>query len=124
MVVRWTFFDPEESETHVFDVNPSAGGSPSYDKRLVYETTTAGRALIFEGGEEPQRIEFSGVIYTQEQFEVFATWYAKKNQIQMTDDLGRSFWIFITSFKPVRGFKVSHPWRHTYTVQATIVDIP
>lgn len=124
MVVRWTFFDPEESETYTFEVNPNAGGSPNYDKKIIYENTAApdGKTLIFEGQDEVQAIEFSGVILSQTQFETFADWYARRNSIFMTDDLGRGFWIYITSFKPVRSFKRSHPWRHNYTVQATVVD--
>lgn len=125
-VVRWVFEDPVLLETEVFDVNPSAGGSPGYEKNFLFQETTApdGKTLIFEGQDAPQNLAFSGTILDQAQYEMFREWFSKRYQIKVTDDLGRQFMILIKSFKPERVRARSHPWKHTYTVEAAILDWP
>jgi hypothetical protein len=125
-VVRWQFFDPVGSVTYQFELNPNDGGSPSYDKRINYENTSApdGKTLIFEGRDEVQKLEWSGVILTQAHYDAYVTWWEKRRQIKVTDDFGRQFWIYLTSFKPtrrIRGQRV-YPWRHDYSITATIVS--
>lgn len=125
-VVRWVFEDPVLLETYVFDVNPSEGGSPGFEKRFEFQETTApdGKTLIFEGQDTPQNITFSGTILTESHYNAFVEWYSKRYQIKVTDDLGREFMILIKSFKPERVRAVSHPWKHKYTVEAAILDWP
>lgn len=125
MVVRWQFFDPVLDETLTMELNPNSGGSPSFDKTITEEATTApdGQTIIFEGQDPPQKLEWSGVILTQTHYEAYATWYQKRRQIKLTDDLGREFWIYITSFAPKRVRKRTVPWFHEFTCRATILDV-
>ncbi len=126
MVVRWEFFDPVLSSTYVFDVNPNDGGSPSYEKTITQESTSApdGKPLIFEGQDQVNRLEWSGVILTQAHYDAYVTWWQKRRQIKLTDDYGRQFWIYLTSFKPTRRItgQRTYPWRHDFNVTAVILD--
>jgi hypothetical protein len=125
-VVRWTFEDPTAAQTYEFEINPNDGGSPGYERNVSYQNTSApdGKTLIFEGAPRAQELEFSGTLLTQEQYDAFVTWWQKKNQVKMTDDLGREWWIVITRFAPTRERSVHYPWKHSYSVTAVIVDWP
>lgn len=122
-VVRWTFYDPLVPETYTFEINPKEGGTPVYKRNFAYRTTAAqdGRTIVFEGRDQPQQITWSGIILTEAHLNAYITWYGKKNQIQLTDDLGRTFWIVIESFEPKRTYSRNF-WRHEYSVTATIID--
>lgn len=124
MVVRWRFDDPSDSSFHVFEINPDAGGSPSYIKNVGYQNTVApgGKTLIYEGADQPQTLEFSGNILSQDEFNAFITWFNKRHQIKLTDDLGRQMYIYITEFTPKRVRASLFPWRHTYDVKATVIS--
>jgi hypothetical protein len=42
--------------------------------------------------------------------------------VRLTDDLGRSFVIYLESFQPQRALSHTHPWKHTYQATAVIVS--
>lgn len=123
-VVRWMFEDPNTLATYSFAINPSEGGSPAYAKNFQYSNTSApdGKVIVFEGREQPQKIDFTGTLLTEEEYNAFVTWWEKRYQITVTDDLGRSFNIILESFQPKRERARSHPWKHSYQVTATIVN--
>lgn len=125
-VVRWIFTDLSTSTSETFEINPRDGGTPAYEKNFQYTSTAApnGKTLVFEGIDKPQTIEFSGVILTQTQFNLFYNWWNKRNQIRITDDLGRQFVVVMESFAPVRKRAIHYPWRHDYTIKATVVNWP
>lgn len=124
MVVKWQFHDPSLPETYVFEINPNEDGLPGYRKNYSYQGTSApnGKVLLFEGREDPRRGQFSGVTLSQAQHEAFIYWYEKSNQIQVTDDLGRTFTIVIESYEPTRRWTKSHNWKHDYTMSYIVVD--
>ena len=123
-VVRWRFDDPVTLESYTFEINPSEGGSPALKKNLSYVNTAApdGRALAFEGRMNTQTSSFKGTILTEEHYQAMETWFNKRNQIYMTDDLGRTLSIYITDFEPQRVRSVQHPWKHTYTCSYFVLD--
>lgn len=125
-VVRWTFYDPGTDETWQVPLNPSDGGSPGYKRNFTYQNTSApdGKTLVFEGRADPQTLEFSGTLLTEAHLATFVEWWEKRNQILITDDLFRQFWVVIEEFSPKRKRAIHYPWRHEYTVKATIVDWP
>lgn len=122
--VGWILYDPVDSETYNFPINPNDGGSPSYKKNMVYENTAApdGKVLMFEGRDDPKQTSFSGILLTEGQYNSFVTWFQKRHQVAITDDLGRTFSIYITSFDPKRKRSAIHPWKHEYTCEYTIID--
>jgi len=123
-LVRWKFTDPVNLDEYEFEINPSAGGSPAIQKTFQYQNTSApdGKTIIFEGRDQVQKIEFSGRLLSEAQYTAFETWANKRYQVQIEDDLGRSFYIIIESFTPTRVRRRSHPWTHDYSISATIVD--
>lgn len=122
-VVRWQFYDPVTLQTLTFEINPDDGGSPAYAKTITYANTSApnGAVLIFEGRDQVQKLEWSGTLLTQTHFTAYTTWWAKRYQVQLTDDLGRIFQIVVESFTPTRKRSALYPWKHTYKVVATVV---
>lgn len=124
MVVKWTFFDPTVPETYTFAINPNTGGTPNRTKRINFESPAAsdGSMILFEGREEPRRVEISGVILNQAQLDTFQAWYDKRHQIRLTDDLGRQYWVYITSFSATRNRRAHHPWHHSYQMQLTVIS--
>lgn len=124
-VVRWTFLDTAEDpdETYEFEVNPSEGGTPQHRKNVIYQNTVApgGRTLIFEGQDEPLTLEWTGKVLSQEQHETFVDWFDKRHPIQLTDDLGREYMVYLTSYEPKRERAIHYPYKHSYTMRATIL---
>lgn len=125
MSFRWTLTDPTDDTSYTFEINPNDGGSPAHKKNFKSQGTTApaGRTLLFEGADDPQQLQFKGTVLSQAQYEAMVLWWSKRYQITLTDDLGRSFPIYITEFTPERKRSRSHPWRHDYTVTALILDV-
>lgn len=125
-LVRWRFFDPSTLESHEFMYNPNEGGTPSLQKHFEYSKTAAaaGRTLVFEGRDEPQKITFNGIVLEQTEYDAMIYWFNKRNQIYVIDDLGRQFSIVIEQLTLNRKRSALHQWRHDYTVNATIVDWP
>lgn len=124
MVTRWTFQDLSTSEIVTLPINPKDGGSPSFSKHINYSSTAApdGKTLVFEGLDDPQTLEWSGTILDQTHYELLRTWYSKRHQIVITDDLGRQFTCYITKYTPKRKRSVQHPYKHDYDMSATILD--
>lgn len=124
MVVKWTFYDAVEDTTYTFAINPNDGGSPDFQKNINYQATTApsGKTVISEGLDKVQELTWSGTILDQAQYNAYITWWQKRRQIKVTDDLGREFWVYLVSFTPKRVRARSHPWKHTYDVTASILD--
>ena len=123
-VVRWQFYDPTTLSSYELEINPADGGSPSYRKAIVYQNTSApdGKVLMFEGQDETKEMEITGTILTEEHYNALLLWYTKRHQIQITDDLGRVFMVYITAFEPKRERAVHSPWKHSYTLRYTVLD--
>lgn len=124
MVVKWQFHDASLGETYTFDINPNDDGWPGYKKNFTYAKTTApnGNVVMFEGRDDPRKGTFKGVLLYESQLNALVSWYQKRNQITVTDDLGRSFTIIIESFEATRRWTVSHPWKHDYSMGFIVVD--
>lgn len=125
MTVRWRFDDPTDSSFATFEINPDAGGTPARSITLTTQNTLApgGKNIVFEGAEDPLNINFSGTILTQTMLALLNTWFSKKHQVQLTDDLGRVYMVMITKFTPKR-VRSSNFWKHTYDCTAIVVNYP
>lgn len=118
---KWFFHDPIASTTYTFEINPKSGGTPSRKKKIAYQATTAGGTLVFEGTDEVKDVEIQGTLLTQAQLDAMNTWFDKRRYIEVTDDLARSFTIYITEFTATRSWRRSHPWRHDWTMRYLVV---
>lgn len=123
--IGWVLKDLSQDPDEVYNwqVNPNEFSLP-YQKTLSYSNTAApdGRVLIYEGRDEVQKIQFSGVILEQDQYEDLVYWFNKRHQLQLIDDLGREMFVYITSFSTQRKRSVQYPWRHTYNGEMIILD--
>lgn len=110
-------------EEYNWQVNPNSFSLP-YQKTISYSASAApdGQALIYEGRDEVQRIQFGGVVLTQEQYEDLVYWFNKRTQLELEDDLGRTMSVYITSFQTTRVRSHQYPWRHTYNGEMLILD--
>jgi len=125
-LVRWVFYDIVDDVSYTFDINPSEGGTPSHKKHVTYTATTApaGKTLIFEGARDARILEWSGTILEQVHHDALLAWWNKSHQIRLTDDLGRVWYLIIIDFEPKRIRNAQFPWKHSYTMRATVVDWP
>lgn len=124
MRIGWIFEDVVEGTVQVMQVNPNSGASPAFKKNITTSTTTApgNRVLLFEGSDEPQHFDFSGVILTKDHYDFILAAWQKRHLIRLTDDLGRTFDLYIESFTPTRKpTTAQYPWRHDYQATAIIV---
>ena len=123
-MARWTFTDLTNSQTFSFPVNPSEGGTPERAKSISYENTAGpdGRTLIYEGRSAPLKLSWSGTILEQAHLQALEEWFDKRHQIQLTDDIGRQFMIYITDFKAERVRSALYPWKHRYSMSATVLS--
>lgn len=126
MVVKWKFEDFIADDEYTFQINPNKGGSPELKKNIIQRNTTApdGKTILFEGREEPQSMTFSGTLRDQAQLDDLQSWYQRSNQIRLTDDLGRSYSIYITGLTTTRIRAAQAPWKHEWEMTAVIVDWP
>lgn len=127
-LVRWQLYDPASAATpyvYTFEVNPSSGGSPQQARPIVEKQTLApgGKRILFEGAPEPDKFEWEGVLRSKEQHEMLVSWFTKRHQIVLIDDLGREFSIYITSYEPSRqrGSRRAQ-WKMEYKVTAIKLD--
>lgn len=125
MVQRWVFHDLQTDALYTFTVNPNEGGTPPLQKKIGYQATTApdGALIAFEGRDEAQASEFTGTILYRQQYDAMINWFGRRHVIEMTDDLGRIFTIYIQSFEAKRVRSASHPWKHTYSVKYLVLGM-
>lgn len=122
MVQRWTFHEPVDDETYTVQINPNEGGTPAWVKTLHEQTTLGGRSVISEGPPEPQRIDASGVILDRDHLEGLVNLWRKRRQVLLTDDLGRQWWVYVTSLQPTRR-RSRRAWRHDYQISCVVLDV-
>ena len=122
--VAWVLEDLVTNETYSWEINPKDLTLPRR-KSLSYVATAApgGRVVAYEGRDEPRKMTYSGTILTEEQYDNLTTWFEKRNLLKLTDDLGREYGVYITSFEIQRSFhSAQYPWRHNYSGEMLLID--
>lgn len=125
VVVRWTFVDPETSETWTVPVNPNHMSSVESTRNI--KTAYGSRRLqnrIRTIVRPPSITEmtFGGVIYTEDHYETLVSWSKKTGPIRITDHLGRTFEVIMKAFDPKdRRPKPGREWRLTYEMHALVL---
>jgi hypothetical protein len=123
-MIAWTFTDGIAPETYQVPINPNQGGSPQLQKTLTTTTSSNGTEIVFEGRDRPRTFSIRGVILEESHLTAFENWYNKNYQVQVTDDLSRTYWIYITRFTAERAPSRNHNFRHKFTMEYTEVDWP
>lgn len=119
--IPWVFEDLVDNTVEFMALNPNEGASPTFLKTLNKVQTTTGRTLIQEGQDQPQAFRFSGAILTEAHYMFLLRAWEKRHLVRLTDDLGRTFTIYMETFEPSRIRSATYPWRHTYQASAMIV---
>lgn len=121
--IPWVLTDPVTMDSYDLPVNPKESDSPGIKKSLTTHNTTApgGAVLIFEGEDSPQSITSSGTLLTQGEYEAFLEWADKRYPVELEDDLGRTYLIYIESYEAKRVRSRMYPWRHEFTLHYTIL---
>lgn len=124
--IAWRWEDLTEGTVLYMPINPNSGASPSFQKNLTKQQTTAPGAasnvILFEGADPPTQFDFSGVLLTQEHYEFIYNLWAKRHLLRLTDDLGRVFVVYVESFNPKRELSHIYPWKHTYDAATVVVQ--
>ncbi len=122
MVVRWNFSGSWGSGQ--FPINPKEGALPQREKNVTITsqaTSPYANPIIFEGRHNPSMFPFSGTILTQSHYNFMVSWFESPQTCLVTDELGNSFELYLTLFKPTRKNRHNHPWAMDYQAEAVIV---
>lgn len=118
---RWSFYDPDTGQLYEFDINPSEQDYQPFAKRILYTNTLPRKSIIYEVQKDATTVGWSGTVLLQGQLAAFQSWFDNRAVVQLTDDLGRTFDIYITEFTPKRVRTRDFPWFHTYDMKALLV---
>lgn len=120
---RWVLSDPTIPESYTFDINPNTGGSPTLQKNVTQYVTTAddGQSVLYEGADTMQLVTVSGTLLSENQYNKMIYWYSKRRPVQLTDDLGRTYWVYFAQWQPTRKWTFQYPWRHDWQAQFYVV---
>lgn len=121
MTARWIFHDPVAVETYTVPINPNAMTSPfpKTAKQTLPASPVDGRVRALS---TPQPVEwqFSGVIRTQAHYDALLAWVRKQNPVEITDHLGRTFTVLLTTFDP-QDQRTPLTTKWTYTVKGYVL---
>ena len=121
--VAFKLHDPDSSETYNMEINPNDSGTPTMRNTYNYQTPTAGTngPIISQGVRELRKLDYSGTLLTENQYNQMLLFSAREYPWHITDDLGRKFAVMCESFEPKRIPSISHPWRHDYTWNLIVI---
>jgi hypothetical protein len=121
---RWIFTDPTNSSTSTFEANPQDGDVVPRARNVVTQSRRApgDKTVVVVNAQGLREFTFTGTILTQSMYNLLTTWFNKPYPIELTDDLGRTYSLYITKFIPQRIHKPYNPWFHTYTMTGIVVQ--
>lgn len=128
----WRFVDPETTEEYVWPVNPNNdSGSNAMSKQFAYTAVSASRSnslgehsigtVIHQSNVNQSTFSYDGIIYTVDQYAAFEEWAQKEYPVELYDDLGRGYLVYITKFAPSRIRSTKTPFKHSYTISGIIL---
>lgn len=123
-MAKWQFSDTETAQSYTFEISPREGGNRSRKKNIQTQSSLSGtgQTILYEGRDEVESFDFSGVLLTQAQHDAFIEWFNKRNKINVTDEAGNTTTVYITEYSPTRGPKHSHLDRKTYNIRALVIE--
>jgi hypothetical protein len=121
--MKWELYDPQTGESYSFLINPLSWNLNPLVKNMTNQPASHGsRQISFQGRNQPQTMTFSGTILEESEYSALQRWANKRNQVKLTDDLGRIMWIYIMRFSPQRQLSPNNPFYFSYSIEATILD--
>lgn len=122
MVDRWVFTDPVTSATYTLPINPNSMTSPfrKTSKQTLPASPVDGRVRVLSTP-QPVDWQFGGVIRAQAHYDALLEWVTKPNPVTITDHLGRTFTVLLTSFEPQdQRARLATKW--TYTIKGYVIN--
>lgn len=120
--VPWTIYDAVANQETDLEINPQSFKVLPAQRTVSVDKTTAGQVLFFEGRASVSTLSFSGLTMTEGQLATIRGFATHRNQLKLTDDLGHTYWFYVTGLQVSRQLKRQVPWYHSYTVDAVILD--
>lgn len=124
-VQRWVF-DDGNGDTWTMSKNPTEMTSVHRERKVTVIGTTAvdGRDLMWEGRAAPIPWQFSGKIYSHEEYETMRVWvYDKVQRLWITDHFGRKLTVVLTKLDAKPRTKHKRYWYHEYSVDGMVLNV-
>ena len=121
--IAFKLYDPSNSYTYNMEINPNDSGTPILKNNFTYMVPTASTdgPIISQGVRELRRLEYSGTLLTESQYNNMLLFSAREYPWHITDDLGRKFEVMNETFEPKRALAPYNPWRHDYTWSLVVI---
>ena len=129
----WVFTDPVTLEAYSLPVNPLVDdGSHGIQKNVKAENPAStymsssnvlmvDAMVMLDSPTERETFAYSGTLYSKEEYDAFIYWLGKDYPWELTDDLGRTFLIYLTSFEPKRERSAKFRWKHSYKISGIVL---
>lgn len=131
--IAWRFYDPDTTEEYVWPVNPNVdSGSHARSKNLAYSSVAGSYQnglnshhigeLINVQNVEQSSFSYDGNVYNVDQLIALEEWVNKDHAVHLTDDLDRTFVVYLSkiSFNRVRSRQ--YPYKHSYNISGIILE--
>ena len=128
----WILYDPDTDTTVVLPVNPYSDGGYTKSRRVsssysgMYQAsggTHTVATIVYNQEQQPEKLNYTGRVYTEEEFNLITEWVNKNNPVHLTDDLGRKFEILFEAIAFDRVRSVQNPYKHEYQLTATVLGM-
>lgn len=129
----WKFYDPDTLEEYTWPVNPNSdSGSHSLNKSLNYNVSAAFYQnaagshhiadLINVQSVDQTPFSYDGNVYDVDQLNALDYWSNKDHAVYLTDDLGRTFVVYVSKFTYSRVRSRQFPYKHSYNISGIILE--
>lgn len=122
-VARWTFYDIRDtSQNWTLQRNPASWTNMHPPNDFTFASTVApdGQTLTWQAGARPWRMEFTGYLDDEAEYDRFAFWADKRRRLWLIDHRNRAWLVTLEHFDAQARIKPQKPWAHDYTVRALI----
>lgn len=125
--VAWTFLDDSLTPVPVqIAVNPHTdNGSMRVSKEIGYVNTAGpdGKTLIYENGTSLRQLDFTGFIYTEDEYDfLVAEVNLSDGPSVMQDDRQYQYNVYWDRFTLRRVRSARFPWKHEYSLHGYVTS--
>lgn len=120
---HWRFFDLRDPDiTYTMERNPRSWTNVFPPNDVTHEKVTApdGQAITWEAAKRPWRMEFTGYLDTEEEYDALAFWSALRRRFWLVDHRNRAWLVTFEQFDAQARIVPNVPWAHNYTVKTVM----
>ena len=123
-MTAWLLEDPAGDGGFTFPINPRAGGGFTRGRRTSTVRTTTGGTITFLGRLHVADAQIEGIVLLLRDKANIDNWFRTQRQLRLTDDLGRTTWVYMTELNWTPEPKRRHHERHSYTARLVELTVP